>query len=200
GGGRPISVPVAETVEVASVRGLGRWPRRATTEWFRAPSGGDLPEGLLRTVTPAAPDAWITALDRWGSLTFADVSELALELARDGFAVWPELHRALKASQKTWAGWPGSAAMYLQRGRVPGGGETLTRPALARTFERMRAAEVAAPGRHAGLLAARDLLYKGEIAQEIARFFAAQEGLLTYEDLAEFAVRVEPPEHLTYGA
>src|SRR5207302_2223290 len=119
GGVAPIAVYLAETGEVATVSGLGRWPRKASTGWFREHSRGDLPEGLLRTVTPAAPDAWITALDRWGSLTFAEVSEPALQLARDGFAVWPELHRALKASQKTWAGWPGSAAMYLQRGRVP---------------------------------------------------------------------------------
>src|SRR5439155_15733678 len=116
--------------------------------------------------------------------------------------VWPELHRALKSTQKTWAGWPGSAAMYLSASggrRVPEVGEILTRPDLARTFERLRAAEAAAAGRHAGLQAARDLLYKGEIAREIARFFAEQGGLLTYEDLAEFAVRVEPPERLTYG-
>ena len=38
----------------------------------------------------------------------------------------------------------------------------------------------------------------GEIAREIADFHAQEGGLLTYEDLAAFSVRVEPPTHVTY--
>ncbi len=38
----------------------------------------------------------------------------------------------------------------------------------------------------------------GEIAREIAEFHAEEGGLLTYEDLAAFSVRVEPPTHVTY--
>ena len=52
--------------------------------------------------------------------------------------------------------------------------------------------------RGAGIRAARDLIYKGEIAHEIADFHAQEGGLLTYEDLATFAVRVEPPTHISY--
>ena len=52
--------------------------------------------------------------------------------------------------------------------------------------------------RETGIRAARDLIYKGEIAHEIADFQAQEGGLLTYEDLAAFSVRVEPPTHITY--
>ena len=52
--------------------------------------------------------------------------------------------------------------------------------------------------RETGIRAARDLIYLGEIALEIAEFHAQEGGLLTYEDLAAFSVRVEPPTHVTY--
>ena len=52
----------------------------------------------------------------------------------------------------------------------------------------------ASGGREAGIRAARDLVYKGEIAEEMARFSQEQGGLLTLDDLKEFSVKVEPPE------
>ncbi|MCL6440376.1 MAG: flagellar filament capping protein FliD, partial [Thermoleophilum sp.] len=61
--------------------------------------------------------------------------------------------------------------------RIPAVGELLRRPDLARTFERMIAAEARVPGRVAGIQAARDLLYRGEIAQEIARFCEVNYGV-----------------------
>ena len=36
--------------------------------------GGKIPLGILRTVVPAAPDAWITALRDCGTMTFGDVA------------------------------------------------------------------------------------------------------------------------------
>ena len=44
-------------------------PRR---EYFVTRHGGQIPPGLPRTVVPAAPDAWCTALERWGTMSFAD--------------------------------------------------------------------------------------------------------------------------------
>jgi gamma-glutamyltranspeptidase/glutathione hydrolase len=52
--------------------------------------------------------------------------------------------------------------------------------------------------RKRGIQAARDLIYKGEIAREIATFHQEQGSWLTYEDLAEFAVRVEAPERVNF--
>jgi gamma-glutamyltranspeptidase/glutathione hydrolase len=45
--------------------------------------GGEIPNGVRRTVVPAAPDAWITALERHGTMGFADVAEFAIRYARD---------------------------------------------------------------------------------------------------------------------
>ena len=67
---------------------------------------------------------------------------------------------------------------------------------LARTFRRLIDVELAngSKGREAAVRAARDFFYKGEIAEEMARFSEEQGGLLTLEDLNEFSVKIEEPE------
>src|SRR5499426_1056434 len=62
----PILVHVASTGETFEVSGVGPYPKRATADFFREKCGGQIPVGLLRTVVPAAPDAWCAALERWG--------------------------------------------------------------------------------------------------------------------------------------
>ena len=46
--------------------------------------GGKIPDGVLRTVVPAAPDAWITALRRHGTMRFADVAASGHSFRRRG--------------------------------------------------------------------------------------------------------------------
>jgi gamma-glutamyltranspeptidase/glutathione hydrolase len=89
----------------------------------------------------------------------------------------------------------------MPAGRLPRIGEPLVQADLGRTLRRLAAAEAAAAragGRRAGLKAARDLFYRGEIAGEIARFSRENGGLLDYDDLASFSVGVEPPIKITY--
>src|SRR3954464_15208934 len=47
--------------KVQSIAGLGYWPAATDVERLRAEGNGAIPEGLLRTVMPAAPAAHITA-------------------------------------------------------------------------------------------------------------------------------------------
>src|SRR5919198_2733916 len=82
----PILVHVAATGQTWQVSGVGPYPRLSTAEWFRTRHGGQIPPGLARTVVPAAPDAWCTALERWGTMSFADAITPALGHAARGFA------------------------------------------------------------------------------------------------------------------
>src|SRR5206468_1090671 len=70
----PIIIYDAARREAVTVSGLGPWPRRATVDFFQGRCGGEIPHGILRTVMPGAPDAWITALERYGTLGFAEVA------------------------------------------------------------------------------------------------------------------------------
>ena len=187
---------------VFTVSGLGRWPQAASLDDYRARYDGDLPAGVPRTVTPGTPDAWLTALARFGTLSLAEVLQPALELAREGFPMWSGLHQSIaSAAQPGYplTQWPSSAAVWMPGGRVPAAGEIFRQPDLASTFQRLINAEAHASGdRAARIMAARDLLYRGELAQQIASFYQEEGSILTAQDLAEFAVKVEPPAHTTY--
>src|SRR3546814_14596306 len=78
-------IRMAESGETVTIAGLGGWPKATRPEVFADAHGGHIPDGLLRTVVPAAPEAWITALDRYGTMTFGEVAAGAIRLAADGF-------------------------------------------------------------------------------------------------------------------
>lgn len=197
GGVAPIIYCPASGSPVETISGLGRWPKAATIEYFDEHHNGDLPGGIMRTVMPAAPDAWLTALSRFGTMTFEEVIQPALDLAENGRPVDGHFHSVV--SGRGMKAWPTVAAVFNPDGRIPQVGEIFVQKDLANCFKRMIEAERRAGGdRRTGIQAARDLIYKGQIAREIADFHQAEGGFLTYEDLAAFYVRVERPEHICY--
>ncbi len=209
GGEVPMLIYMAESGQVSAINGNTAAPQRATIEWFTDHGMSLIPgEGLLAAGVPAAPGALITALERFGTMTLAEVLQPALELARDGFPMHPGLvgpsdyllfsiWHCIETFQQRWST---SAKLYLPQGRLPEVGTIFRNHDLAHTFERLLLAErsAASQGRTAGLRAARDYFYRGEIAQQIASFVQHHGGLLDAEDLAVFATKVETPVSATY--
>ena len=179
GGVAPIIIHDAASGETKSISGLGRWPKEASIEYFKTRQGGDLPPGVLRTVTPSAADAWLTALKLYGTMSFEQVVTPALELAEGGFPIPATLQSALARTGDSLVGdsdgdgrWPSTAAVFFPGGRRPDIGDILVQKDLARTFRRLIEVERdhAGQGREAAIQAARDFFYKGEIAEEIVNF------------------------------
>ena len=196
----PILVHVARTGETWQVSGVGPYPRASSAAWFRERHNGQIPPGLARTVVPASPDSWLTALERWGTMSFADVATAATEHAERGFAVSQFTAYQMGTNADKYRRWPSSTSLYLRDNRALRMGEVLVQRELGETLRRMARAEAnAGAGREAGIRAARDEFYRGETAQRIARFHHAEGGPLTYEDLAEFSVEVAPALRTTFG-
>ncbi len=200
GGVAPIILYLAKTQEVISISGLGRWPKKASLEYFRDELNGEIPLGVRNAITPSACDAWLTALSRYGTFTLAQVLEPALELATDGFPASRLLSHMLTGVHANVSQWPSSAEYTRKDGTPYQAGDMIRQPTLARTFRTLIAAEKAAAssGRAAAIMAARDVFYKGELAEKMARFSQEQGGFLDYDDLASFSVGVEPPVKTSY--
>lgn len=205
GGVAPIMVHNAARRETATIAGLGRWPRASSIDYFRSHHAGDLPPGVLRTVTPAAADAWLSALQGYGTLTFEQVVTPALELAEGGFPIPHSLHRALVREEAKFANgrrdaaaWAATQAVFFPGGKALPAGALAVQPDLAHTFRRLIAAEQSSAGRENGIQAARDLFYRGEIAAEMVQFNREQGGLLSMDDLADFTVPSDPPVSVDY--
>ncbi len=69
---------------VTNFVGVGPWPLGLTREFLVEQHGGRLPEGILKMVVPAAPDIWLTALERYRTLSFGEVAAAAIRFAGDG--------------------------------------------------------------------------------------------------------------------
>ena len=129
----PMIIYLAERDEAVVISGLGGWPRAARLETFLGEHGGVIPLGILRTVVPAAPDAWILALERYGTMSFGDVAGAAIRYAREGFTMHPVMAHYIAKNAETYRRWPDNAAIYLPagpaaaRGRAvrPGGSRPL---------------------------------------------------------------------------
>ena len=197
----PILVHLARTGETWQVSGVGPYPQASSREYFMQRHGGQIPAGLPRTVVPAAPDAWCTALERWGTMSFADAISPALGHAERGFAVSGFSAYQMGANVDKYKRWPSSVALYLRDGRAYRMGEVLVQSELADTLKRMVSAEKRAGGSRAeGIRAARNEFYRGETAKRIAEFHRANDGPLALSDLADFSVEVEPALRTTFGA
>ena len=196
----PIVLYLAKERRVETISGLGGWPRTVTPDYFQRRHAGRIPPGLLRTVVPAAPDAWITALERHGTMSFSDVAAAATRLAGEGFIMYPHMADIIAAHEQGYARWPDNAAIYLPGGRPPRTGERFVQADLASSLQYMADEEKAASGRgrEAGLDAARRAFYRGDIASAILRYHRENDGLLSAEDLAEFRVGIEAPVRLDF--
>jgi len=197
----PILVHVAKTGATVQVSGVGPYPRASSAEYFRRRHGGQIPPGLARTVVPAAPAAWLAALERWGTMSFADVAASATEHASRGFPVSRFSAYQMAANADKYRRWPTSVALFLRDGRAYRAGEVLVQRELGETLARMAHAERRAGGsRAAGIRAARDEFYRGETARRIAEFHRAEGGPLALEDLTGFEVEVGPALTTRHGA
>jgi gamma-glutamyltranspeptidase / glutathione hydrolase len=201
GGVAPILIWLAERGEAVTISGVGCWPKKATAEYFQKRHGGKIPVGVERTVVPAAPDAWITALAKYGTMSFAEVAAPAIRIAREGFPVYPHMANFIRDNEQAIRRFPSTEEIYLPHGRPPELGEKFVQSDLAATLQFLADEERAAAcgGRVAGLQAARDAFYRGDIARRILAFNRAEGGLLDEDDLASFRVGIEPPVRGQFG-
>ena len=201
GGVAPIIIYSAKEDRLVTIAGLGPWPKAVTRDYFQKHHGGRIPSGILRTVVPAAPDAWIAALKRFGTMSFGEVAASAIAFARDGFPVHPLMAEIIAEHEAEYRAFPSNVALYLPKGRPPHVGEVFVQKDLAATIQFMADEEAAARprGREAGLDAARDAFYRGDIARRIVKFHEENGGLLAADDLAAYRSPVEAPVETSFG-
>jgi gamma-glutamyltranspeptidase / glutathione hydrolase len=189
------------TGKVWSLNAEGTAPKLATIEWYQQNHKGTLPvdDTLLAGTVPGIVDAWYMMLDRWGTMSFAQVLAPAIEMCSEGYALNDRLASSMRGSKKLRK-YPSSMAVYVPGGKEPRAGEVFRNPDLANTFRRLVEAEKenAGRGRHEALRAARDRFYKGDIAREMAQFSEQNGGLFRYEDFAAYTAKLEEPVSVDY--
>ena len=207
GGEIPILIKLAGKPVVA-ISGIGTAPARATVAFYESrprqlwEQPGHMPpmpaEGILASPVPGVMDGLLLALERYGTLSFAQVAGPAIEYT-DGFPVTEVMSDWIRGSQPLLNLWPTSREFFLPGGRAPRRGEVFREPALGKTLRALVNAEAEAKGSRAERLqAVHDYFYKGPIAREYDGFSKNNGGLISYEDMAGFHAEADTPRTGTY--
>ncbi len=162
----------AKTKKLYGYNGSGRSPKSLTLEWFREHDYSRIPPtGPLPVSVPGAVDGWFALHRRFGKLPMKRVLKPAIDYAREGFPLTELIAHYWALSVPKLGKHPGFTEQFTKDGKAPAKGEIWKNPNLANTLQ-----AIADGG--------RDAFYKGRIAHVIADFMQANDGFLSYEDLA----------------
>ena len=152
--------------------GSGRSPKSLTLAEFQRRGLKEIPaHGPLPVTVPGTVDGWFALHERFGKRTMAENLAPAIAYARDGHPVHEVIAYYWDRSVPRLSKWPGFSEQFTIDGRAPRTGETWKNPHLANTLQRI------ADG-------GRDAFYKGDIARTIDAYFQANDGFLSFDDLA----------------
>ncbi|MGF1458514.1 MAG: gamma-glutamyltransferase [Leptolyngbyaceae cyanobacterium] len=180
-------------------------PAATTPDLFQDPenSPGELLPFYPNRITsglavgvPGTPLNWVTALQRYGTRSLAEVLQPAIILAESGFTVDATFAAQIEQNQERFAAFTSTRDLYLPGGNVPAVGSLFLNPYLAATYRRLATAGI-------------NDFYRGEIAEAIANTvqqppvvesppFKVWPGRLTTADLDRYQVRVRPALASTY--
>ncbi len=164
----------AKRNETVALNGSGVAPTSATIDRFR---NGIPTDGLAAASVPGQVHGWLTAHERWGTWELSELFAPAIRYAEEGFPANMQLARAIAGVQQRIAQFPSSQRVF---GTVPNPGNTWANPELGRTLRTIAAGGI-------------DAFYRGEIAEQIADFCAANDGYITVDDLAAHETVIGPP-------
>src|SRR5215468_5789006 len=133
------------------------------------------------------------ALEKYGTMKWAEVAEPARRLAAEGFPVWYQLERSLKGASKQLSRYPETKRIFLRDGNPYETGEIFKQPELAEVFKRM-------------IKQGPREFYEGKTAQLIAESMRRAAGAgkpqdkiwMTLEDLKNYKVVEREPLRTTY--
>ena len=186
---------------VTSIVGQGWAPQGRTIDWYQERGKTLDGSGLDPAVVPGAIHGALTVLERWGTMTFEQVARRAIEYAEQGFVVGVSMANTIYRQREFIRAWPTNQREWLKPdGRFYQQNDIIRLPLLAATLRRLIEAEQAASsrGREAGIAAARDRFYKGDLAEEMVAFLQQHDQPFELEDFSEFYSRVEAPMSTTY--
>ncbi len=197
----------ADSGDLRSLSGQGGAPAAATAEFYRSRGHERIPTGPgmdapLSFTQPGIVDAFINMLERYGTMTLAEVIAPAISYAEDGIPHYEYMLERLKSQsgQEQFDNFPpgGWEVFYDDRG-VPAPGTMMRQPGLANTLKSMRDASLATSGsREESLQAGRNAFYEGPIAELIVEETRKVGGILSMEDLAGYRSQFGEPVSTTF--
>ncbi len=201
GGGGFMVIYRAEDQRVTSIDHRETAPRAMDPDAFFE-NGAPLPFNAARfsglsAGVPGTVDGWNEALERYGTMTLAEVLQPAIRVATDGFVIDQTFFDQTQGNVDFFDDLPATAALFLDADGTPRDVGTVFRnPALAGTYRRI--AHLGPKGFYRGAVA--DAIVEtvqnppvGPDANHVWR-----PGVMTMRDLKNYVAPERPPTHVGY--
>ncbi len=171
----------ARSGKLYGLNASGRSPAAASLARFREQGLKQIPvQGPLSWSVPGCVDGWDELRRKFGSRSWVELLEPAIQYAEHGFAVSEIIAGDWKAAAPALGLIPTSAACFLPGGHSPPAGAVFRNPDLARSL-RMISDD------------GRDAFYRGPLAGSIVSYSQSVGGLFSLADFAEHtSTWVEP--------
>jgi gamma-glutamyltranspeptidase/glutathione hydrolase len=165
-------------------------PVLATSDMFLTDDGKTQPllsqEGVFAVATPGLVAGLYDIHKRFGKLPWKDIIQPAIDLARNGFPLYEQLHIALQDRKHILGVDPEAKITFLLNdGSVPKMGTMVVQENLAKTLEL-----IALQGKKA--------FYKGKVADAIVKAVRSKRGILTLKDLRDYRMKERLPVSAAY--
>ena len=151
---------------------------------------------LLSTGVPGSVAGLLKAQERFGRLSRVEVMAPSIQLADEGFVIYPQLADSLKRAFPRLSKDPTARSLFYRQVELPDGGpqwipyqsgEQLRQPELAQSLKLISSKGTAG-------------FYEGTTAHQIVALMKSQGGLIDYRDLTDFtAPWVEPVKGVFRG-
>ena len=199
----------ARTGDVLSLSGQGTAPGKATAAFYksqgleRIPTGPGHQQSHLAFTLPGVVHAFISLAERYGTKTIDELLAPAISYAADGIPNYEYMLDRLDSAsteQQFDLYSPGGWNVFYHNRQVPAAGSLLVQPGMANTLRAMLpgSGNGHALSRVEGLQKARDVFYRGPVAQLIASSAASVGGIMTMDDLAAYQSKYETPVKTTF--
>jgi len=139
----------------------------------------------LSSGVPGTVKGMAHAVEKYGTMSWADVIKPALRLAKKGFPVTYDMADALKRNQDWLTRNPATRGALFKDGVAYEANEVIRQPDLAKTLEELRES-------------GPEAFYSGRIAALIVDEMRRGGGIITKEDLADYTVVERQPVAGTY--
>lgn len=185
-GGELFSVFTVRGGTPVSIQASGRSARGASYELMKQLGGEHMPyTGPHSIGVPGMVSAFFELLDSYGTMSFAQVAEPAVDLARNGFPLQPEGAQAIANNAGLLQQDAAAAAIFLANGTTPAPGTRLVQTDLANTLEQL------------GEEGAQSF-YTGDLARRMVSYLQSVGGKWTMEDFADYESDHSAPYSVNY--
>ncbi len=179
-------VYIAEEKKVCAVNGSGRAPKHISAEKLRQLGFEKAPaDGIHFVTVPGAVETYFAMLEKWGSMSFAELAADAIELAENGVPMSAKVVRHMHTDLDKMLRFDRLKMIYTKDGEPYSFAEVVKVPALAENLRYL-------------CEYGRDGFYQGKIRDMILKCSGREGGFFTPEDFEGTFCEFPEPIHIGY--